>query len=166
MNVPVRLVCTGAAMTAVLVLAACQAPAPPTAAPATQTPQVTADTSEHPARSTDVPTPQEAGAPAAVESSAFVDRVWQVTQSGAVQRGTTYAFLSNGALVIDSPGGTPMRGTWSFEGGVLTMVEEGIPYRVDILELSASTFRIRSHNPGQPVDIVLSAAPDLPLPKP
>ncbi|MDI9238628.1 hypothetical protein QLQ15_06825 [Lysobacter sp. LF1] len=166
MNVPIRLACAGVAISAALVLVACKAPAPPAEPTATQAPQVTADTSEHPARSTDVPAPQEPGAPATVEPAAFVDRVWQVTESSAVERGTTYAFLSDGTLVIDSPNGTPMRGKWSFENGALTMVEEDIPYRIDILELSASTFRIRSHNPGEPVDIAMAASPNHPLPKP
>jgi hypothetical protein len=33
------------------------------------------------------------------------------------------------------------------------MIEEGIPYPTDILELTADRFRIRSHNPGEPVEI-------------
>lgn len=150
----------------VLLLAACQAPTPPAAPATTNTPQVTADTSEQPARSTDAPTAQEPATPAAVEPSAFVDRVWRVKESTAGEPGSTYAFLSDGTLVIDSPNGTPMHGKWSFADGALTMVEEGIPYRVDILGLDAGAFRIRSHNPGEPVDITLVPAPDVPLPKP
>lgn len=159
-RVCMTLVATGA------LLAACQAPAPPAAPTATNTPQVTADTSEQPARSTDAPTPQEPVTPAAVEPSAFVDRVWRVRETSAGEPGATYAFLSDGTLVIDSPNGTPMHGKWSFADGALTMVEEGIPYRVEILGLEAGVFRIRSHNPGEPVDITLVPAPDVPLPKP
>lgn len=33
------------------------------------------------------------------------------------------------------------------------MVEESIRYRVEILGLTADAFTIRSHNPGEPVDI-------------
>ncbi len=43
------------------------------------------------------------------------------------------------------------------------MVEEGIPYKADVLKLSKNEFRIRSNNPGEPVEITLVAA-DVPLP--
>lgn len=130
---------------------------------------VTADTSEQPARSTDVPTldePVPANTPAkAVSPSAFVDRVWKVESSSAVEPGTLYAFLSDGTLVIDAPNGTPTHGRWSFENGALTMIEEGIPYPVDILALDDGRMRLRSHNPGEPVDLTLVPAPSEPLPK-
>jgi hypothetical protein len=38
------------------------------------------------------------------------------------------------------------------------MVEEGIPYEIDVLELSADEFTIRSHNPGEAVVITLVLA--------
>lgn len=159
-----------------LALAACKAQAPtptpePTATP-TPAPQVTADTSTQPARSTDAPLPSEDAslAPTATATaalpSAFVDKVWKVKPSGKVEAGTTYTFLSDGTLVIDSPNGTPMHGRWSYEKGALVMVEEGISYPTDILAIDASQFHIRSHNPGEPVDIELVPAPDQPLPKP
>lgn len=150
-----------------MALAACQRTAPAPATPVADTPQVTADTSAQPARSTDVPSADEP-APATSGSGmpSFVDKVWKVRQSGTVAPGTTYAFLSDGTLIIDSPGGTPMHGRWTFEGGALTMIEEGIAYPTDVLRLDAGQFHIRSHNPGQPVDIVLEPAPDQPLPRP
>ncbi len=40
----------------------------------------------------------------------------------------------------------------------LVMVEESIPYRVDILTLDDDEFVIRSHNPGAPVDIAMVPA--------
>ena len=128
--------------------------------------QVTADTSQQPARTTDLPAPNEAASPGAPEvtPSAFVDKVWRVKSSSAVEADTVYAFLSGGTLVIDSPNGTPMYGQWRFEGGKLTMVEEGQPYPTDILRLDAGELHLRSHNPGEPVDIVLVLAPDAPLP--
>jgi len=152
-------------------LAACQPPAPPAseaAKPAAaDTPQVTADTSREPARSTDQPASEEAVPPAApaVAPAAFVDKVWRVKSSSAVEGDTVYAFLSDGTLVIDSPNGTPMHGKWTFEGGKLTMIEEGQSYPTDILRLDATQLHLRSHNPGEPVDIVLTLAPDAPLPK-
>lgn len=152
---------------AAAMLTACQAKAPEQAPPVTDTPQVTADTSAQPARSTDVPSADEpVAAPAATDKPSFVDKVWQVKQSSAVAAGTTYAFLSDGTLVIDSPGGTPLRGQWTFENGALTMIEEGQSYPTDVLRLDESEFHIRSHNPGEPVDIVLVVAPGQPLPKP
>jgi hypothetical protein len=72
-----------------------------------------------------------------------------------VAPGTLYVFLSEGTLLITSPNSKPALGTWKYEGGALTMVEEGIPYKVDILRLSKDEFRIRSNNPGQPVEITL-----------
>jgi len=152
-------------------LAACQPSQPPAQeqaaqAPAMGAPQATADTSQQPARSTDEPLASEASAPAApaVTPAAFVDKVWKVKSSGAVEADTVYAFLSGGTLVIDSPHGTPMHGKWSFEGGKLTMIEEGIAYPTDILKLDDSELHLRSHNPGQPVDIMLVAAPGEALP--
>jgi hypothetical protein len=38
------------------------------------------------------------------------------------------------------------------------MVEEGHPYRIEVLSLTDREFRIRSHNPGEPVDITLVRA--------
>jgi hypothetical protein len=38
------------------------------------------------------------------------------------------------------------------------MVEESISYPTDILGLTPETFTIRSHNPGQPVDITMVPA--------
>jgi hypothetical protein len=107
------------------------------------------------------PTPRTEG------PATFVNRVWRVAESSSVEPGHLYVFLSEGTLVVASPNGTPALGTWSDEGGALTMVEEGIPYKVDILGLSQSEFRIRSHNPGEPVEIRLvpaeeSSQPDRP----
>jgi len=160
-----------ACVIATCTLAACQAPTPSAPeqakAPAADTPQVTADTSQQPARTTDQPAPVEAASPRApdVTPAAFVDKVWRVKSSGAVEADTVYAFLSDGTLVIDSPNGTPMHGQWRFEGGKLTMIEEGQSYPTDILRVDASELHLRSHNPGEPVDIELTLAPDAPLPK-
>lgn len=142
-------------------VAACK-PTPSTQqAAAPVAPQVTADTSQAPARSTDQPMPADAATPGAPAPTpaAFTDKVWKVKSSGAVETDTVYAFLSDGTLVIDSPNGTPMHGKWSFADGKLTMVEEGVSYPTDILKLDADELQLRSHNPGAPVDIVLVRAP-------
>jgi len=97
--------------------------------------------------------PQRANAPAS-----FVNRVWRVTQSSAAAPGTLYVFLADGTLVVTSTGSKPMLGTWTRSKDGLVMVEESHPYQVEILELSADRFTIRSHNPGEPVDIAMVPA--------
>ena len=89
----------------------------------------------------------------------FINKVWSVTDSTTVAPGTLYVFLSEGTLVITSSHSTPMTGKWSKTDEGLTMAEEGLSYRVDVLRLTDSEFRIRSHNPGKPVDIGMKVAP-------
>jgi len=98
-------------------------------------------------------------------AASFVNKVWRVSTSSSVAPGTLYVFLSEGTLVIASANSKPALGTWKYEGGALTMVEEGIPYAVDILNLSGREFRIRSKNPGQPVEITLVPAEPPPPPR-
>jgi hypothetical protein len=100
-------------------------------------------------------------APAAATESpipGFINKVWRVSESPAVAGGTLYVFLSDGTLLITSEHSTPALGTWSHDGKGLIMVEESIPYKVDILNLTAGEFRIRSHNPGGSVEIRLVPA--------
>ncbi|OHE84129.1 MAG: hypothetical protein A2579_02130 [Lysobacterales bacterium RIFOXYD1_FULL_69_11] len=140
-----------------LVLAACQADAPEpvldTASPAT------ADTALEPARSTDTATVPVPG-PADTAAPGFVDRTWVVEASSAVAEGTTYRFGGDGRLEIAGPdGGTPTAGQWrALDESRLEMTEEGIAYNVDILEQGEARLRLRSHNPGEPVDITLVPA--------
>lgn len=93
--------------------------------------------------------------PAAAAQPAFVDRLWRVESSSAVARGTTYRFAADGRLHIQSPGSTPAVGRWTYDGGKLVMIEEGIAYPTEILALDATRLTIRSHNPGEPVDIAM-----------
>ena len=93
-----------------------------------------------------------------VSSVRFADRVWAVDSSSAVAKGTLYVFLSDSTLLITSPNGTPLLGTWTHDGEALDVVEEGIHYRVEIVELQPDRFHIRSHNPGTAVDIWLVPA--------
>jgi hypothetical protein len=88
----------------------------------------------------------------------FVNKVWRVHESSSVAPGMLYVFLSEGTLVIASPNGKPALGRWKYEGGTFAMVEEGIPYKTDILKLSKDEFKIRSNNPGGPVEITLVPA--------
>jgi len=94
----------------------------------------------------------------------FADKVWKVQASSAVAVDTTYTFLSNGTLVIDSHQGTPGYGRWTYVNDALTMIEEGQAYPTDILRLDDETFEIRSNNPGEPVTITLVPAIGMPLP--
>jgi len=88
----------------------------------------------------------------------FVNRVWEVKDSSTIEPGTLYVFLSDGSLVITAPNSKPAFGKWKYDGEVFTMIEEGIPYKVDILDISSAEFRIRSKNPGEPVEILLMPA--------
>ena len=148
--------------TSFVALAACNANPPP-AAPA-DTPRQT------PAAATPAATAPVAGDTAATAATdagtpAFADRVWRVTASSAVEAGSTYTFLGDGTLLMDSPNGTPSTGSWRYADGRLTMIEEGIAYPVDIVLLQDNRFTIRSNNPGGAVMIEMSAAPDVPLPQ-
>lgn len=110
--------------------------------------------------------PDTAGVAADARGSApvgFVNKVWSVRASTSVAPGTLYVFLADGTLLITTPTGTPALGTWTHGGGVFTMIEEGIPYNVDILSLSRDELRIRSHNPGAPVELTLVPAETPPL---
>ncbi len=151
--------------TSFVALAACNANPPPAGpaeattpretpaapAPATPAPSVTGATPEAPTA--------DAGRPA------FVDRVWRVTSSSAVAAGSTYTFLGDGTLLMETPGGTPASGQWHYADGQLTMTEENITYPVDIVLLQDNRFTIRSNNPGGAVMIEMTAAPELPLPQ-
>jgi hypothetical protein len=103
---------------------------------------------------------RQAQAPAAAVAThpvtpAFAGKTWKVTQSSAVAPGTTYEFREGGTLVVITPGSPPLTGRWAWSEGNLTMTEEGITYPTDILALDDSTFRIKSNNPGQPVEITM-----------
>ena len=98
------------------------------------------------------------GVPTQAVTPAFAGKTWKVTQSSAVAPGTTYEFREGGTLVVSSPGSPPLEGTWAWREGNLTMTEEGITYPTDILALDETTFRIRSNNPGQPVEITMERA--------
>jgi hypothetical protein len=145
-------------------LAACNANPPPaapsdTASPPQETPATPVPAAPAATDATTTVPPTNSNAPA------FVDRVWRVTEGGAVEAGSTYAFLGDGTLLLDSPHGTPSTGSWSYADDRLTMTEEGITYPVDIVLLEDNRFTIRSNNPGGAVVIAMEAAPDVPLPQ-
>ena len=96
--------------------------------------------------------------PTTAKAPAFVNIVWRTDGSSSVPPGMLYVFLSEGTLLITRAGDKPMTGTWKRNGSELIMVEQDLSYRVEILKLTADAFRIRSHNPGEPVDIALVRA--------
>ncbi len=95
-----------------------------------------------------VPAPEPAAA-----APSFVNRVWSVAESKQVEVGSLRSFLSDGTLVMTSPNSTPAFGTWRRDGQGLVITEEGQDYDTDILALTANSFRIRMHSPGDPVEI-------------
>ena len=97
-------------------------------------------------------------APSASQAASFINKVWEVRESTGVVPGTLYTWFSDGTLLITSPDSRPALGSWKYEGARLTMIEEGIAYPVDLLELSAALFRIRVHNPGDPLEIAFVPA--------
>ncbi len=116
------------------------------------------------------PTPAPTAEPApparqvpAEASPSFVNKVWQVAESGQVARGSLRVFLSDGTLVMASSQSTPAFGAWRYDDGRLTIIEEGQEYRTDILALSEYAFRIRMHSPGEPVEILFEPAKQLPM---
>lgn len=148
-------------------LAACQAEAPPAAAPDVEAGATPA--------TTPTPTPEaappaaDAGEGAAVAASdpaaALAGKVWRVERrSDGGEVGATYAFLADGTLVVDSPNGTPATGSWAVDGGALSLTEEGVTYPTDLVVRDADHLTLRSHNPGGVVEIALVRAPDVPLP--
>ena len=138
-----------------VLLAGCSRPAETTAGAPDQTTRATA-TAEPSTSSATAPT--STTPTSSSQAATFEDRAWRVAHSTAVAKDTVYLFRSGGTLEISSPGSKPMIGSWRRNGNELVMTEESIPYRVEILELSADSFAIRSHNPGQSVDIHLVPA--------
>jgi len=113
------------------------------------------------------PTPAATPAPAATQAPAeanpsFVNKVWAVAESSQVAPGDLRIFLSDGTLVMASPDAKPAFGSWRYDDGRLTIVEEGQEYPADILFLNESAFRIRMLSPGEPVEILFAPAEQVP----
>ena len=82
----------------------------------------------------------------------FVNKVWQIKTSNSIEPGMLYVFLSDGTLVMASPSSQPSLGRWTRTEKGLNLIEEGITYPTEILGLTRDEFRIRSLNPGDPVE--------------
>ncbi|KXJ32705.1 MULTISPECIES: hypothetical protein [Pseudomonas] len=88
----------------------------------------------------------------------FVNKVWQIKTSNSIEPGMLYVFLSDGTLVMASPSSQPSLGRWTRTEKGLNLIEEGITYPTEILGLTRDEFRIRSLNPGDPVELQLAPA--------
>ena len=102
--------------------------------------------------------------PASSVKPGFINKVWEVSLSTGVAPGMSYAFLSDGILVITSPKSKPAFGAWTYKNGKLTMIEDSQEYPTDILSLTHDELRLRSNNPGGSVEILLVPARVAPLP--
>lgn len=104
-----------------------------------------------------------AGPPSNVKPG-FINKVWEVNLSTGVAPGMLYAFLSDGTLVVTSPDSKAAFGAWTYTNGKLTMIEGSQAYDTDILTLTHDELRLRSHNPGGSIEMVLVPARVAPLP--
>lgn len=149
---------------ALALIAACSNNAPSTADPAAPAP--TGSTAAQPSLQAPRPAEADSGDAPAGQAPAFAGKTWKVVESSGVQAGTTYAFLADGTLVIESgPGNPPGYGKWTYTDGKLSIEEEGIAYPTDIVSSDADHLELRSHNPGGTLDIRLERVPDAVLPK-
>lgn len=94
----------------------------------------------------------------------FINKVWEVSLSTGVAPGMLYTFLSDGTLVMTSPNTKAAFGAWTYRDGALTMIEGSQEYKTEILNLSHEELRLKSHNPGGSVEILLVPARVAPLP--
>jgi heat shock protein HslJ len=85
----------------------------------------------------------------------FANKVWKVEKSTGGQAGLVYVFLSDGVLLITSGNSIPTLGKWTFDGTMLTMIEESIAHKVDILTQTEDRLSLRIHSPGPPLDMSL-----------
>ncbi|WP_239489926.1 hypothetical protein [Luteitalea sp. TBR-22] len=117
-----------------------------------------------------------AQAPAAAARSAaiapridrLVDRVWIVDAStGTPPKGALYVFLSDNTLAVSSAARTPWVGTWAEDVNGLVVTERNVTSKVEVLELTAETLRLRIMPPkGAANEVTLVAAVKPPPPPP
>lgn len=91
-------------------------------------------------------------------TASFVNRVWEIAESPQGEPGALRVFLADGTLVMTAPDATPSLGRWRYADGKLTIIEEGLEYPTEILELGEDRFRIRMHSPGEPLEIGFAPA--------
>lgn len=87
----------------------------------------------------------------------FVNRIWTVTESKQVEPGQIYVFASTGALFITSPHGKPATGSWKYENGRLSIVED-VPISAEITSLTLTEMKLKISKPS-PIEMTLALAP-------
>jgi hypothetical protein len=102
--------------------------------------------------------PAKPAQPVQPRSAAFENRLWQVAAGSDIPAGALYVFLSDNTLLITSGTGTPAIGRWLLSGDGLVMIEEGMQYQTEIVELGPARFVVRQRNPGGVVNIVFVPA--------
>ncbi|HSD16266.1 MAG TPA: hypothetical protein VLC71_03260 [Thermomonas sp.] len=150
-----------------LALAACQADPAPAPAPADATAPAPAPASAVETATPPAPAPSAPAmpSPASDPRSVLAGKVWRVTQrSDEAGVGDTYAFLHDGRLLVGSPNGTPLTGSWTIKDGLLSMTEEGVTHPTGLVVTDADHVRLRHYNPAGVLDITLERAKDVPLP--
>lgn len=93
----------------------------------------------------------------------FINRVWRVSASSLVSPSSIYVFLSDGTLLTTSPLSKATLSMWAYRNGSLTFVEDAHPYKVDILKLDQTEFRIRVHGQDAPFELAMAPAEQLVL---
>lgn len=95
---------------------------------------------------------------AASAPASFINKVWQVSEPKTARAGQLYVFLSEGTMVITSANNIPVLGTWKANGSNFDIVEEGRPYKVEVLSLTAEQLKVRMLSPGEPLELTFIPA--------
>ena len=72
--------------------------------------------------------------------------------------GVIRIFLSDGTLLTTSLVSQAALNMWTYKNGNLTIVEGSLPYKVEILKLDQTEFRIRVHGQEGPVELAMAPA--------
>lgn len=96
--------------------------------------------------------------PAGPAVPAFVNRVWRVVEPSPLPAGTLYVFLVDNTLLITPPNGTPRVDRWLMANGQLVVIQAGLRYPTDVIELTDTRFVIRQHKDAESVTIPMVLA--------
>ena len=91
-------------------------------------------------------------------AASFINRVWRVSASSPTSASCIYVFLSDGTLLTTSLVSQATLNMWTYKNGNLTIVEGSLPYKVEILKLDQTEFRIRVHGQEGPVELAMAPA--------
>ncbi|MGP9800811.1 hypothetical protein [Rheinheimera sp. NSM] len=91
-------------------------------------------------------TPQQAGLPCC-SNSALANRVWLQTSKEA-EPGALRIFLANGTMLLASDVASPAIEQWLCTQGRLYLIEQGIRYSADILQLTETVLTLQLEHPA------------------